>query len=81
MRRALVDVAVIEAGRLDDPRDAARGEFLDTGPKGRPPFAHRPANAVLFHMCLQARAKKFEQFYIEQGSADQTQSWLTSPIL
>ena len=49
----VVDRAVIEAGRLDDPWDAARGELLEAGSERRPPFAHGPANAVLFHGSLQ----------------------------
>src|SRR5262245_31611063 len=46
----VVDCAVIEPGRLDDPRDAARGELLEAGSECRPPFAHGAANAVLFHL-------------------------------
>src|SRR5438128_11395244 len=45
----VVDRAVIEAGRLDDPGNAARGEFLEPGAQRRASFAHRPPYAVFFH--------------------------------
>src|SRR5882757_9409762 len=45
----VVDHAVIEAGGLDDPGDAARCELLEAGAKRGPPLAHRPPYAVLFH--------------------------------
>ena len=45
----VVDHAVVEAGGLDDPRDAARRELLEPGPKRGPPLAHRPPYAVVFH--------------------------------
>src|SRR5262249_18583586 len=77
----VVDRAVIEAGRLDDPRNTARGELLEAGSERRPPFAHGPANAVLFHRCLQAPVKKFECFMPIRVSSDQTYSWQSSPIL
>src|SRR5438270_11957268 len=50
----VVDRAVIEARRLDDPGDAARGELLEPGAERRPSFADRPAYAVFFHGSLQA---------------------------
>src|SRR5215472_11863561 len=50
----VVDRAVIKAGRLDDPGNAARGELLEPGAQRRPPFAHRPPYAVFFHGSLQA---------------------------
>ena len=53
-----VDHAVVEAGRLDDPRDAARGELLEAGAERRPPFAHGPADAVLFHGFQQTRQSR-----------------------
>jgi len=45
----VVDRAVVEAGGFDDPRHPARGELLELGPECRPPLAHRPPYAVLFH--------------------------------
>ena len=45
----VVDHAVVEAGGLDDPRDAARCELLEPGAKRGPPLAHRTSYAVLFH--------------------------------
>src|SRR6516165_11097369 len=50
----VVDRAVIEAGRLDDPGNAARGELLEPGAQRRPPLAHRPPYAVLSHDLFQA---------------------------
>src|SRR5271166_4375748 len=50
----VVDRAVIEACRLDDPGDAARCELLEPGAQRRPPFAHRPPYAVFFHVLSQA---------------------------
>src|SRR5215831_8989290 len=50
----VVDRAVIETGRLDDPGNAARGELLEPGAQRRPSFAHRPPYAVFFHGSFQA---------------------------
>src|SRR4051794_30780429 len=50
----VVDRTVIEAGRLDDPGNAARGELLEPGTQRRPSFAHRPPYAVFFHDTLPA---------------------------
>ena len=66
----VIDRAVVEARRLDDPRDAARGELLDAGSERRPSFAHGPAYAVLLHGWLQA-CEKIEYFCIDRGSAGQ----------
>src|SRR5262245_7043213 len=64
----VVDRAVIEAGRLDDPRNTARGELLEAGPERCPPFAHGPANAVLFHGSLQVRAERSSILTSDLGS-------------
>src|SRR5262249_54926039 len=64
----VVDRAVIEAGRLNDPRDTARGELLEAGPERRPPFAHGPANAVVFHGSLQVRAERSSILTSDPGS-------------
>src|SRR5271166_2551425 len=53
-RMFVVDHAVVEAGGLDDPRDAARRELLEPGPKRGPPLAHRPPYAVFFHASYEA---------------------------
>src|SRR5215472_16385513 len=45
----VVDRAVIKACRLDDPGNAARGEFLEPGAQRRSSFAHCPPYAVFFH--------------------------------
>src|SRR5262249_7515038 len=54
----VVDRAVIEAGRLDDPRDSARGEFLEAGAERRPPCVHGPADTVFFHRSIQVCAER-----------------------
>src|SRR5262249_50280735 len=50
----VVEHAVVEAGSLDDPRAPARRDLLDPGPQRRPPLAHRPPYAVLFHGSYEA---------------------------
>ena len=45
----VVDGAIVEAGRLNDPRHPARGEFFQPSAQRRPPLAHRPPYRVLFH--------------------------------
>src|SRR6185312_11164896 len=45
----VVDRAIIEASRLDNPGNAARRELLEPGAQRRPPLAHGAPYAVLFH--------------------------------
>src|SRR6266404_1542182 len=50
----VVDRAVIESGRFDDPGNAARSELLEPGAERRASFAYRPPYAVFLHGPLQA---------------------------
>src|SRR5262245_13043673 len=49
-----IDHRVIETGRFDDPRHAARGKFLDSGAERGTAFTHSPAYAVFLHAPLLA---------------------------
>jgi len=65
----VVDHAVVEAGGLDDPRDAARGELLEPGAKRGPPFAHRPSYAVVFHGSYEAPICEVQSFkFVSHGA-------------
>src|SRR5262245_25031562 len=72
----VVDRTVIEAGRLDDPRDPARGELLEAGPKRGAPFPHGATNAVFFHGSLQVRA---EIAYFARGKTGRLRPIWRSP--
>src|SRR5208282_5974207 len=50
----MVDHAVIEAGGLDNPGDAARRELLKASAKCGPSLAHCAPYAVVFHRSFEA---------------------------